>query len=164
MKKNKSIIYTFTLHDIIVNASAVTSVLGASRSTENGDSLFDYLNLSEDDGIIIQKFIKEAIAEINIKLLAYSCDLFIDYKDDLEEIERINFRTVIPQHFFNQIINILNNYILNFITYYLIYNWLIIKKTDEAPIYLEKASLYLNNITVLFNKRNIIVKRKYRLF
>lgn len=162
--KNKFVIYTFTLNDILVNASSITAVLGASRSTENGDNLFDYLSLSEDDKILINKFIRESITEINIKLLAYSCNLSFSNKDDLEEIEEINFQTILYPDSFNQIINILNDYILNFITYYLIYNWLLIKKPDEASVYLEKSMLYINNITGLLNKRTKIVKRKYRMF
>nr|DAW63164.1 MAG TPA: hypothetical protein [Caudoviricetes sp.] len=162
--KNKFVIYTFTPNDILVNASGITSVLGASRSTENGDNLFDYLSLSEDDRILIQQFIKEAVTEINLKLLAYSCDVIIINKDDLEEIERINFQTILSPDSFNQIVNILNNYILNFITYYLIYNWLLIKKPDEASVYLEKSMSYINNITGLLNKRKGIVKRKCRWF
>ncbi|WP_418495492.1 hypothetical protein [Coprobacter sp.] len=162
--KNKFIIYSFTPNDILVNASGITSVLGASRSTENGDNLFDYLSLSEDDRILIQQFIKEAVTEINLKLLAYSCDIFISNKDDLEEIEKINFQTVLPPNSFDQIIDILNNYILNFITYYLIYSWLIIKKPDEASVYFEKSMSYINGITGLLNKRKSIVKRKCRWF
>lgn len=153
---------TLEVSEILSRASAITSVLGASRTDGVGNMLYDALRLTEDDGILVQQFLREALPDIKSKLLAYRPDVAFVCSDDAAVIERLHFEFILHKDGFKQIVNDINELILNYFAYYIIYSWLSVKKPDEAAAYGTKAGFYLDRISVLLNKRKHPICRTVR--
>lgn len=160
----KPVIYKFETSEILRRALALSSSLGASRTDEAGNILFEMLSVTEDDYILVQQFLREAIPEIKSKLLAYSPNISFICRDDSEIIEAVCFRVVPHDDCFNQILSDINELILNYFSYYVVFSWLSVKKPDEAALFGTKANSFLDEISVLLNKRIKPITRKNRFF
>lgn len=160
----KKLLLTFSVKDITDKAGDISSVLGASRASEEGVILFDALSLTGDDYLMVNTAVGEAATEINNKCMGYVFDMFLLRRTDSELIKRIDFEFELPYDAECSIIYPLNESILSFFVYYLIGYWLGIKKPDEAEFYRTKASDYLSKVFSLLHRRKRGVKRKYHLY
>jgi hypothetical protein len=159
---DRKYVCSLEVSEILGRASAMTSVLGVSRTDDAGNMLYDALRLTEDDSIVAQQFLREAVPEINSKLLAYRPDVAFVCGDDSAVIVRLRFEFVLHEDGFRQIVSDINECILNYFAYYVVYSWLAVKKPDEAAAYGTKAGYYLDRVSVLLNKRKRPVGRTVR--
>lgn len=142
--------------------------LGASRPKQDGSTMFTDISLTEDDDILFQRFVKDAHAHLSEKLLAYifECDSQEDESQydicDLDPDNRIAdddlrlYRLCYPCEFKNDLpdtqIRVVDNYMLQFLIYYVIYRWLSIKLPEEAQTYLLLSNEFVDKVTAAINR------------
>ena len=70
----KRYLFHYTAEKILSEVKNITTMLGASRRNEDGSTQLVSLSLTEDDDLLFQRFLKDAHAYMQNKLVAYIMD------------------------------------------------------------------------------------------
>lgn len=131
----------FLKEDILKDIENISSVIGANRSTDDGNIQFDRLSMTGDDAIMFNTLLLNAWHEIWRRLNLWIIDSSM--RDNI-----LSF-TMKLQHD-NEI---LNNEIKQFLVSHILGNWFMMKGIEDAQVYLSDATLRLDNITMLLRKK-----------
>ncbi|MCH5328817.1 MAG: hypothetical protein J1E02_07330 [Coprobacter sp.] len=165
----KEYLFCIDVHDILLRASTLTAVLGASRTDGQGMLLYDFLRLTDDDGLVVQQLLRESLPELHSRLLAYRPrsayhpDTPLPADADTRPVAHIDIVLQLPRPAFDVAAD-LNESLLDYWAYTVVGGWLLLKKPDEAALFTARAAACLDRITVLLNKRRRPILRRPRWF
>ena len=135
---------------IFKDAKMNISIIGRSLKDENGNSLFDKIQLQDRDDDLLSMFFDSAFGNIlnGLNNFIESCSGNII---KLVDNRRFNENSIID------IPKIIHNYIVDFI----IAEWLKIKAVEFASIYTEKVALALSTVLEKLRIKTEPVKKIY---
>lgn len=90
----KRYVFHYTAEKILSEVKNITTMLGASRRNEDGSTQLVSLTLTEDDDLLFQRFLKDAHAYMQNKLVAY----IIEPEDDEREMSQIDICDLDPDN------------------------------------------------------------------
>lgn len=162
----KRYLFNFTADKILSEAKNITMSIGASRLKQDGSTMFREISLTEDDDILFQRFLKDANAHLLEKLSAYLfkceeenedydiCDLDPNNRvaDDDLRLYRLCYPCEFETEHSIQQIQVIDNYMIQFLIYYVIYRWLLIKYPEEAQTYLLLSNEFIDKVISAINR------------
>lgn len=166
----KRYVFHYTAEKILSEVKNITTMLGASRRNEDGSTQLVSLSLTEDDDLLFQRFLKDAHAYMQNKLVAYIiepedderemsqidiCDLDPDNRlsDDDLRLYRLCYPCQMNEDIPDTSICVADNYILQFLINYIIYRWLMIKNPQEAMVYKTLSDDNADNVVSSLSQR-----------
>lgn len=162
--ERENVLFKYEPNTIKEKACSLTGVIGASRATEEGVLLYDRIVMTEDDYIIADQYMGEALLELNKRIMAYLAQVRPIRCDDSGLITGIEFEVETPEEYGSHILAPLNEAILNFLVYYITTSWLTLKAPDLSEYYSLKTHEYIDDVLSLLHRRKEAVRRRYTYY
>lgn len=166
-KNEREYLFCIDVADMLARASALTSVLGASRADGQGTPLYDFLRLTADDAVVVRELLQRSLPELHGRLLAYrlpgGCRCEGVFPSEAGEAGHVDVQLRLPAAAFEAEADV-RELLLDYLASSVVSGWLLLKKPDEAAPFGARAAVCLDRLSALLNRRCRPILRRYRWF
>jgi len=153
----KPITFIYSHDNIFASVKQEASLLAERKFDPNGEALFEQIVFDEEYLRLFRQLFFEAQAEVSAALSAYMKDVPVDADyfetQDFYENRDYIFHLVMPDDWNYHLYKPVDIKVKEFLTAYIMYRWLETKLSGEASVYLQRATLVLDEAKTMLNKR-----------